>query len=1048
MNTARIKQQWRDYLGGSQNMAAFIVALFALLIISSVLFKNPRPSVIDYGAYTQTMYELGLYQLDPVDNGDTDNKDQVITEEYGIKDLSFLKLLQLEPARTLVYPVRLICLFCKLFAIPFSTMYLAVLLMGVTVFCIYSLIRSLFCYFGEYTAAIGILICIILLDGNHLIYFNSLYNDGIFYVSLLLFITVLLHIITNDRNAGIYPVLKLILSALLLINSNDMGILLLPFSLAAIGFAIYYCIPVSPGLISYFLISLLAVIFLIRANVLYTAQNNIHLSHTQIYHGLFTGILPNTNEPEEILKELELPPQLIEDIGKNAYLPEDGYVISPYSQEAENEIYSKITYGTFFKTYWKHPEILKNLLDKTAANTGSILSSHFAYVGRTKGEGVEWVERHVVWEWIRKIIVPESVHGYFFLFLLNQFFGIFLVIRNKAKREAAILGILYLLFVDTALLLFLGTCLLNGLAEVSLQIHYFIIILDVLWLILFSTVIYYLRKLTEYLTWNRELDRDGETAAAIEDYEEVLNQKNPLLLHVLHKTGQLRNLAALHIREKSWIGAGIFAALGLLVMILVMYCPRIGAYNNGDFGRMMEAMNIQYTQEDWKTPEELSLTKVVETYDWVEQYDYTKIMFFHADLSQAFLSFVLKLADNYIGFQFSTVYVSIIYVIILMLCFYTIMRTLFHRFGLSVSLWGFLLILVLFDRDNLGWLNSLFGEGPAFVGLMMVTASSLYVIQKERGTCRMGFLALLFSCMFFAGTKAQFTVTALVLLPWILLLGIYHAPRKVWRIIFYSVFLAAGCAYITLSLISIYKKNENISSQDTIYQSIFYGLLLISDDPKGDLAELGLDPALSADAGKHAYLDKSEYYCPPRTEMAEEMIYSKVNTFTILKFYLRHPKKLWIMMDEAAKAAAKPLPDYVLYTGQKTTGPHDLVSKNDYWQTIRPYVTPDRFWQLILIYGLVITASFSVLLGKKHTVRDKLLIGLYLLIAAIGIIQFPLSTIGNGLADNTKQLYLYRLTYDLTVILGCFMLLSKLKAILSDISLKLLKKTSEKLRQE
>jgi hypothetical protein len=541
---------------------------------------------------------------------------------------------------------------------------------------------------------------------------------------------------------------------------------------------------------------------------------------------------------------------------------------------------------------------------------------------------------------------------------------------------------------------------------------------------------------------------DGEAAAAIEGYEEVLNQKNPFLLQVRYKAGQLLKLAAFHIQEKSWIGAGIFAALGLLVMILVMFCPRIGAYNNGDFGRMMEAMNIQYTQEDWKTPEELSLTKVVENYDWVEQYDYTKIMFFHADLSQAFLSFVLKLADNYIGFQFSTVYVAIIYVIILMICFYTIMKTLFHRFGLPISLWGFLLILVLFDRDNLGWLNSLFGEGPAFVGLMMVIASSLYVIQKERGTCRMGFLALLFSCMFFAGTKAQFTVTALVLLPWIVLLGIYHAPRKVWKIALYSVFLAAGCAYITLSLTSIYKKNENISSQDTIYQSIFYGLLLISDDPKGDLTELGLDPVLSADAGKHAYLDKSEYYCPPRTEMAEEMIYSKVNTFTILKFYLRHPIKLWIMMDEAAKAAAKPLPDYVIYAGQKTTEPHDLVSKNDYWQTIRPYVTPDRFWQLILIYILVITASISIILGKKYTARDKLLIGLYLLIAFIGIIQFPLSTIGNGLADNTKQLYLYRLTYDLTVIMGCYMLLIKLKGIFSGISINLLRNISEKLRQE
>lgn len=190
MNTAGIKQQWRDYLGGSQNIAAFVVTLFAVLIISSVLFKNPRPSVIDYGSYTQTMYELGLYQEDLAEKGDADRANLMITEEYGIKDLSFIKLLQLEPARSLVYPVRLICFFCKLFGIPFNTMYLALLFMAVTVLCIYSIVRSLFCYFGEFTMVIGILICMILLDGNHLIYFNSLYNDGIFYVSLLVFIAV------------------------------------------------------------------------------------------------------------------------------------------------------------------------------------------------------------------------------------------------------------------------------------------------------------------------------------------------------------------------------------------------------------------------------------------------------------------------------------------------------------------------------------------------------------------------------------------------------------------------------------------------------------------------------------------------------------------------------------------------------------------------------------------------------------------------------------------------------------------------------------------
>ena len=45
---------------------------------------------------------------------------------------------------------------------------------------------------------------------------------------------------------------------------------------------------------------------------------------------------------------------------------------------------------------------------------------------------------------------------------------------------------------------------------------------------------------------------------------------------------------------------------------------------------------------------------------------------------------------------------------------------------------------------------------------------------------------------------------------------------------------------------------------DTQYNSVFYGILKDSPNPKQDLIDMGLDGEMAADSGKHAYLDKSD----------------------------------------------------------------------------------------------------------------------------------------------------------------------------------------------
>jgi len=1050
MRVKILRQKWNKYIRSNQNIAAIMVALLAFLIIYLVMFQNPRPGVMDYGEYTSTLNEVGLNWT----GSDLEDKNELqftkIIEKYEIEKIPVERLLQIEPSQTLVYPVSIISIICKIFNTNFSTEYLAMFLAFIIILCMYSITKSLYCFFKQFSAVIGGIVCVVLLCGNHLIYLNSLYCDGIFLVSLLFYITSLLEIISNDRKRGIMPMLQILLATLFLLNSQGSNVFFLPIVCAINIFMFFYCKPEISKLIKYTLVCIVMFVFVISSNLRYSLHDESTFSNNVLYHAYFTGVLPSAEKPQEILKETGLPPELIADIGKSIYLSESDYFIAPSSLEAKERIFSKLTYQSLFATYRNHPDIFFNVLDKTAQNALKINTSKFLYNNRKASDGTEWVERFVVWQWIRNLIVPGSLIGYLLLFLsFGIIIGGYLYINRKNKTRLA-LSIVIIAILLIAIIEYLTTCTISGFAEVQSIIHLFIITTDFIYIVLISFVIYALKQGIEFLQIQSREKKEEESYDRLIESQENINSSNPLWdyfkLYTARAFTCVREKMKVFAVIKPRITASLFAFVAGIVILLVVFLPtRIGAYNNGDFGRMMQAMNLQYTAKDWANQAELSLTKIVENYDWVSNYDYTKIMFYNADLTQAWMSQVIKQLDNFTGnLQFSTIYVAIIYMLLLILSFYIIIKFMLKRYGYKWLWMGVILIFVLFDRSNLGWLNSLYGEGPAFVGLMMVIASSLYVIDLKRGTCNWKFIFLLFSVNFLAGCKAQYTVFLPVLLIWTLVLAIYHTPPKIWKAFIYYVAMIICCTGISATALNIYNNNQDISAPDTIYQSIFYGILMISDNPQKDLIELGLDPAMAVDAGKNAYLDKSEYYCAPRTDKAEKMLYSKVSSVDVLKFYLKHPGKLWTMLDVAAEAGSKLMPDYFIYVGDKTTEEHRTVNRFRAWENFRPYITANRFWELLVIYGILAVASIRALFKKRYSAKDKLLLGIYLVIALIGIIQFPLTVIGNGFADNTKQLYLFRVTYDIVTIIGAFFIVAKVKVLLNKCTEKLIMKENRK----
>ena len=1045
------------YWSNNQVIVSTAVGILAFVIMMLTLFSYPKAGVIDYGEYAQTMADMGLSYTEEMTNQSKMLQFKTTVENFEIDSIKVLSLLQLTPSKSLIYPVSIVSIFCKVFDIPFSTHYLAFLLGMVVVYCIYSMTKSLYAVLGEKAAFTGILSCFIFLCGDKIIYFNSLYDQGIFFVGILLYFNEALKIIV-EKKKGYRSVFLLLFYSLLILNSKPVMIILLPFILIINGILFFYCRPQRNRQIAYFAIVSICSVLLVCVNTSFVENDTAFHSNTQLYHSFYTGVLKVCNNQEQLLDELGLPAETKADIGKTAYLSDDSYCLSPNSKEAQKAIFDQLSYQNLLGIYERHPATFVSVLKSTSEQVERIDTTRFLYENRNLSEGTEWVERFNIWSSVRTILTGNSLFSYIGLLIVSILILGFAFFIQRGKEEKRILW-LSMIPLSFSVALFCMLFLILGFAEADTMAYYFIVSFDLLLLINISTcfsvvctLLKAIRKkeqevgiitqdealikiekeqirqynqvfLSETLNENESLPLMDKEKEEIQETKEDLFVKNPFISGMKNMFGRIHRLINEKILDYPTRAGILIAVIAAIIIFGVLFFQgRIGAYNNGDFGRMMSAMNLKYTAKDWENSDELSLTKVVEKYDWETPYDYSKIMPYNADLTQIWFSIPLKLIDNYVGLQFSTVYVTIMYACLIIISIFFIMQVLFHRLGRRTFPFAIVLLFILLDLVNLGWLNSLYGEGIAFVALLMLIASAMKTADMKRGSCRWSFVFLFISEIIFIGAKAQYTLTVPICIILDLILFIYHCPKKIWKKIPYFLCLVLGAMWLTVSAFHIYKNNEKISSPDATYMSMFYGLLMIVDDPQATLQEFGLDERMSEDIGKHAFMDKSKYYCAPRTQKAEEMFYSKVNTMDVLKYYLQHPKLLLTILEDTAEASAEAMPDFVIKVGQKTTQEHDKITRFNLWGIIRPYVACSHFWQLVVLYLLEIIISLCFFINKKKSIQDKVLLCVLLAVSAIGIMQYPLTIIGNGFADNTKQLFIFRVTLDITIFTALFLL--------------------------
>ena len=883
---------------------------------------------------------------------------------------------------------------------------------------LFILTKSLYTLWGGWGVLAGSLWAAAVACGNYLFYVSVFQPQTLFLTALTAFSASLFRgwaLLRQSDMRGLSVWLPSAGMGLFLALASELSIVLLPF-IAGILLVLGWCSTSSRRERTALL---LAVGFLLVCSVRFACAGGPIFNRTNLYHSFFDGVLLGSEDPEQTLSQFDMDPDLVQDVGKSAYLPEDAYFISPNGPDAD-AIYGHLSYPRILWYYLRHPSVLFHLTASVLSQAGHLDITRCVAESSSAGQSF----RADFWDLLRGFFLsgPESL-------LLISIGSIVLGFGCFLRKQRGLAALLWMLPLSSWGLLWaaLFGC---GTADIATNRFFSLLFLDAQLCILLTVLAYAVHCAVRSLFYSTlSVRKSPEPIFPAEAYV-------PLPLPFPEQRAAFRSgLLAVWADTRKFAQASALACL--LVMSLVLFVPRIGAYNNGDFGRMMDAMGLVYMPEDYFTPA-VQYEKVIERYDYLEPYDWTRIRPGKMELTQSWLSAGMRLLYDLADVPFSTAVLAVFHLLTLTLCFYQLVLAVHRHWGKGPALLGVVLYLILFCGSyNIGWLNSLFGEGIAFVGLMLVLASSVYTLEHPASAGRRsGLLALAVSSVYLACAKAQYALLAPILLLWWAALAFFTSESRKKRLLS-LVSTALVAVFLGSCAIGVYANNESISSQDTLYSGLLNGILLYADDPVQALNELGLDPGLAADKGKHPYLPKEEYYCPPRTEMAEELIYSKVSSTDYLLWYLRHPKAFWHLLDDTADASAQAMPDFNLYVGENNTESHRTVNKFNLWASLRTKLTPRWFVLYILLFGTLYLLCFAVMFRRGIPRQQKLYAGLLVVLIALGALQYPLPMVGNGHSDPVKQLYLFREVYDmvfLLVLVAVFRFAPQFRAFLRNIS--------------
>ncbi len=468
-----------------------------------------------------------------------------------------------------------------------------------------------------------------------------------------------------------------------------------------------------------------------------------------------------------------------------------------------------------------------------------------------------------------------------------------------------------------------------------------------------------------------------------------------------------------------------FLVLGIIFYVLFQF-PQPGVADQGDFDRVMYVSGLELKAEDVNNP------------SFVRFLDYTVTDYKISDISilgllnrlnatsMSYLITLVSFICKAFGQDtFKTQYLAIAYVMIYVIAMYMIIKYLNIKNKITFMLCVLVTLFVLLDGNYLVWFNSLYGEPMMITTLMLYISAWVYyiynrnVLKSERVFSKIIFIFL--AALFLLGSKIQ----VLSALPIILLMLINLIWENKSLLKQYQIWLLC----FLYSILIVYPLSLNIIdkniSKERQYNSVFYGVLKDSENPTQDLINMGLNPDMAVEAGKHAFLDKGEYTkYAPHSQITQEEFYSKISNSKLVKFYITHPARFIQGVEYTASQSLITSTYLGKYQREYSETPVREFNRFTIWSSFREHL-PQKLLFLIMTFIVVFIVSLIIYIKNKGLPEIKAKIQLLWGVMLIGLIQFPMPYVGNGQADTSKQLYLFNFVFDIVLVVSVCWCLDK-----------------------
>ncbi|MGN1024019.1 MAG: hypothetical protein ACI4OJ_10995 [Lachnospiraceae bacterium] len=1013
---------------GSRGLA-LAASLAALVCLLGTLFFCRQLYSVDYGQYENYFPDLSItWTQEDQAAGNLQYSRAVTTFRWT--HFSWMKLFTPSESGALVYGVSLVRLFAEPLGIPLSLDALSVVWSLLLCVCVYVITRAL----AEHPGTRGVcgipavFFCLLFTDGNFMAMLRSLYPQGSAVVFTLLYASSILWILMK-KSFGTGPLLCTTVLGVIFLKAVSPFFVFLPFVLLWEGYA----------LVGWWrrdgerraLVPVMAIVITLtgaEGALLADGKDPDYFSEAARYESVFTEALTfaDANLQRQCLQELGLDESYQQDIGKSYYDAGDTFAHDPKDTEEAKELFSKLSPVGALSVYLRHPELAVRLLNHfpepgdsyesvrnqtlTAAETES-----GAVYGYRVGSGILG--------FVRKLL-PYSWKSLAVLSL--AFFAVSLMQAIRKRRFLYVIGGLAAV---CAAAYFPAAVILNGYGLASQTILPLVFFQDLTAIALGTWLPFPVRKLQRWMMVHSsagEKERSGvkaRKADLLTGRSCVQETKKSRWVRLQRRFPKEKLLSRKVITVCT-------AAMGAVMLLCCYGTPHHpGMVNNGDFGRMMDQLLLTWTSDLYYDSDAQVLHQVIEQYVWDQPFSALKLTPLSPTYTLYFFSSFLRIFSGLTGGIFSTYGMAVWMSLVTLVCITGITWDLFPCLKRWSLVLGILLNAMLMCETYLVWYNSLFGETTILLGLVLSIYCGIHIaVMPKKGFWKrfLWFFLLLLSLYILIGSKAQMFVSAPVAIVFFVVLLLHHLPYRYDLRVLLGVAAAASLVFFLYGAVGIYRSDrtsDSTSEKHTLWQAYFYGILMISDDPIGDMEEAGIDTAMAPDIGKYVDFSNDENYVyAPLSEEAQKAFYDHVSVGTILKWYVTHPTKLLYMLDRAASESHELYNSFRVYLGQDYSDPnHDTVDGMGLWLYWRPFFTPRHFFGYVALYLIMLIFLMRRALNRDQTEearRARLLAWGLLFVMFTGVLQYPLSVLGNGFADNQKQLFCFATTYDFLLI-GC-----------------------------